>query len=98
MFLTDYHIHSLCSPDAEDTMADMARASMGRGVGLLCFTDHCDLDWYETGLPDEHCFDYFPQAKAQFAAAPRLTFAAIFAKLHLFFSGGIMSLNGRKQK
>ena len=52
MFLTDFHIHSTCSPDAHDTMADMAAAAWARGVSDLCFTDHSDFD-----LPHTMQFD-----------------------------------------
>jgi histidinol-phosphatase (PHP family) len=69
MQLLDFHIHSNCSPDAFDTMADMALASGKAGVGIMCFTDHCDLDWFETGKPDPNCFDYWSRAKQQLAEA-----------------------------
>lgn len=72
MILTDFHIHSNCSTDAFDTMSDMARASGGRGVDVVCFTDHCDLDAFETGKPDMHCFDYWPRALQQHADARAL--------------------------
>lgn len=62
MLLTDFHIHSDCSPDAFCSMTDMAKAAQERGVGLLCFTDHCDLDWYQTGEEDFNCFNYWPDA------------------------------------
>ena len=35
-------------------------------------------------------------SKVRFAAVPQLTLAAFFAKLHLFFFGGIMPLNGKR--
>ena len=52
MLLTDHHIHSNCSPDAEDAMLDMALACGEIGVEHICFTDHCDMDNYRTGAPD----------------------------------------------
>ena len=52
MQYTDHHIHSNCSLDAEDAMQDMAMACAERGVTTICFTDHCDLDDYRTGIPD----------------------------------------------
>ncbi len=42
MFLTDYHVHSTHSDDAENTMLDMAKAAEKRGIKRLCFTDHAD--------------------------------------------------------
>lgn len=66
MRYADSHIHSLCSEDAEDTMLDMARASLAKGVGYLCFTDHCDLDRHATGEPDPDCFAFRGKMNAQF--------------------------------
>lgn len=43
MYLTDYHTHSLLSPDGYVPLAEMARAAMDAGLSELCLTDHCDL-------------------------------------------------------
>ena len=56
MFLADFHMHSNISPDADNTMTEMALAAAERGVRCVCFTDHCDLDDYTTGIPDPECF------------------------------------------
>lgn len=48
MFLADYHVHSTCSFDAKNRMADMAAAAFERGVTEICFTDHSDFDIPET--------------------------------------------------
>ena len=56
MHLTDYHIHSICSDDGHNTMLEMALASYEHGVRRLCFTDHCDIDEFMTGIPDPNCF------------------------------------------
>lgn len=48
MFLADYHIHSTCSFDANNTMAEMAAAAYRRGITQACFTDHCDFDIPDT--------------------------------------------------
>lgn len=51
MFLTDYHMHSLCSPDGSAPLAAMAQAALKAGLAEICLTDHCDLlDGY--GKPD----------------------------------------------
>ncbi len=42
--LCDYHIHSVYSDDAENTMAEMALAAAEAGLSEICFTDHVDLD------------------------------------------------------
>ncbi len=68
---TDNHIHSTCSDDGHNTMTEMALASYEKGVRKLCFTDHCDLDHYKTGVPNPDCYafrnemiDMFQRAKA----------------------------------
>lgn len=43
MFLTDFHTHSLCSPDGSAPLTAMARAARDAGMDELCLTDHCDL-------------------------------------------------------
>ena len=48
MFLADYHVHSACSFDAKDRMADMARAELKRGITEICFTDHVDFGDQQT--------------------------------------------------
>lgn len=67
MYLTDYHMHSSCSSDAQDTMYDMALAAGERGIDHLCFTDHCDLDHYTSGERNPDCFrDVWPQILEQY--------------------------------
>ena len=58
MFLTDYHIHSICSDDGHNTMLEMALASHSKGVRTLCFTDHCDIDHFMTGEPNQNCYSH----------------------------------------
>lgn len=43
MLLTDYHTHSVLSPDGNVPLARMADAAVAAGLGELCITDHCDL-------------------------------------------------------
>ena len=43
MFLTDYHTHSLCSPESSAPLTAMAQAARDAGMDELCLTDHCDL-------------------------------------------------------
>ena len=70
-FLTDNHIHSTISTDAHNTMTEMALASYEKGVRALCFTDHCDLDHFKTGIPDPQCFDMRDEMNEMFAQAKR---------------------------
>ncbi|MCD8382174.1 MAG: PHP domain-containing protein [Clostridiales bacterium] len=43
MSLIDQHIHSTVSFDGHNSREEMARAALGRGVDVLCFTDHYDV-------------------------------------------------------
>ncbi|MGI6014032.1 MAG: histidinol-phosphatase HisJ family protein [Oscillospiraceae bacterium] len=69
MQLFDFHIHSICSDDAKNTMAEMALASAKAGIDVVCFTDHFDLDDYRTGEPLLNPLDIWPTVLEQYAAA-----------------------------
>ena len=43
MYLTDYHTHTVLSPDSETPLSAMADAAAAAGLDELCVTDHCDL-------------------------------------------------------
>ena len=59
MYTADFHTHSLCSPDAGDTMADMAAAAVAAGLDEICFTDHVDLLGWGDYVPGPQ-FDWSP--------------------------------------
>lgn len=42
MYLADYHVHSRVSPDAGDTMTELAGAALRAGLDEVCFTDHVE--------------------------------------------------------
>lgn len=42
MFLGDYHTHTTLSPDAQDSMYDMAVTAHERGITEICFTNHAE--------------------------------------------------------
>ncbi|MEG2526905.1 MAG: PHP domain-containing protein [Oscillospiraceae bacterium] len=69
MYLADQHIHSTCSDDGKNTMLEMALASQAQGVRHICFTDHCDLDYFPSGIPDPNCFSIRPQLNEMYAEA-----------------------------
>ncbi len=66
MFLGDTHTHSVCSPDGESTILELAQAAGKAGLSHLCITDHCDLLSLE-GAPTPH-HDWVPYQDA-FSAA-----------------------------
>lgn len=43
MYLVDYHTHSCCSFDSEESLLDEAGQAIRMGLRELCTTDHCDL-------------------------------------------------------
>ena len=55
MFLTDYHVHSDVSADSDAEMWDMVQAEAAAGVGILCFTNHCDLFRWQDDAPNPRC-------------------------------------------
>ncbi len=67
----DLHVHSTCSPDAFDTMTDMAEAEWRTGVNVVCFTDHVDLSDYRTGDLDLNCFQWADMQAAHAQAKAR---------------------------
>ena len=71
MHLTDYHIHSTCSFDAMNTMAEMAAAAYGRGIAEVCFTDHCDFGDQETMQIGPEVFEIPETQVRQFEEARR---------------------------
>lgn len=59
MFLADYHMHSRVSPDAENTMADMAAAALAHGMREICFTDHVEVRKALKPTPGD--YELFPE-------------------------------------
>lgn len=43
MYLTDYHCHSILSPDGQVPLAVMAEHAAAAGIAEVCITDHFDL-------------------------------------------------------
>lgn len=59
MYLVDYHTHSLCSPDSDAPLSEMAEAAIRAGLSELCLTDHCDLLTLG-GHPNLNAFSWEP--------------------------------------
>ncbi len=43
MYYTDYHTHSMLSPDSSTPLEDQAEAAVRAGLSELCITDHYDV-------------------------------------------------------
>ncbi|MCL2562598.1 MAG: histidinol-phosphatase HisJ family protein [Oscillospiraceae bacterium] len=53
----DMHVHSNISGDCAETMADVCRAAIDKGLAGICFTDHCDMiSGTAPGEAAETCF------------------------------------------
>ncbi len=57
MLYFDQHVHSALSNDCEIPMEEMALAAARAGLSSVTFTDHCDIENYETGEVDPDCYD-----------------------------------------
>lgn len=55
--LADQHIHSRCSEDGSVPMKELAAAAAELGLDHICFTDHCDMEYYATGEYNPDCPD-----------------------------------------
>ena len=96
MYLADYHVHSTCSPDGHQTMAQAAEAAVRQGLRELCITDHVDTIHWGTLAPRDD-FDWeeswrqFHEAQLSFDRADRL-----LAGEELDFVIGSVHLSGKK--
>lgn len=48
MYLANCHLHSRVSPDAQDSMTELAEAAIAAGLDELCFTDHVEPIYWGT--------------------------------------------------
>ena len=88
MFLADYHVHSTCSFDAKNRMAEMARVSKQRGMAEVCFTDHCDFGVPETMQIGPDSFTLPKQQAHQYIEALEKAPEGIFMTLGLELGEG----------
>lgn len=71
MYLADYHVHSTCSQDGRQTMAQAAQAAVAAGMDELCLTDHVDTVYWGPEQKPRRDFDWdavrrqFRQAQEQ---------------------------------
>lgn len=85
MYLTDYHTHSILSPDGYAPLAEMARAAVDAGLSELCITDHCDL---LTGHGEPvRTYDWAPAVEQFYETAPQFS-GRLKLKLGMEFGSG----------
>lgn len=53
MIRSDCHLHTSFSSDSDALMDDMAEAAIEKGLDIICFTDHMDLEF-----PDKYDMDF----------------------------------------
>ncbi|MCE5197882.1 MAG: histidinol-phosphatase HisJ family protein [Armatimonadota bacterium] len=53
--MIDYHVHSVLSGDASQTILAACKSTLDVGVEELCFTEHAD---FHPSDPNFNCFDY----------------------------------------
>ena len=58
MYLADYHVHSTCSQDGRQTMAQAAQAAVAAGLDELCLTDHVDTVYWGPEQKPRWDFDW----------------------------------------
>ena len=58
MYLADYHVHSTCSQDGRQTMAQAAQAAVAAGMDELCLTDHVDTIYWGPEQKPRWDFDW----------------------------------------
>lgn len=47
---SDYHLHTNFSGDSDAPMANMIEKGIEKGLKIMCFTEHYDLDYPEIGI------------------------------------------------
>ncbi len=67
----DMHMHSYFSSDSDISPEEMARGAVGKGLEMLCFTDHYDKDDCDWGAEDvfdpQDYFARMEQVQSDFA-------------------------------
>jgi histidinol-phosphatase (PHP family) len=69
MYLTDFHMHTLCSPDGNASLSQMADGAVEAGLSEICMTDHCDLMDLEGNFTP--AFSWAP-LEAEYASRPEV--------------------------
>ncbi len=85
--VTDMHVHSTFSIDAEDDMDDMCGKAVELGLKYICFTDHYDLLEDDIGFNyldlDEYC-QALERVQAKFQGRLTVLKGLEFGEPHLF--------------
>jgi histidinol-phosphatase (PHP family) len=85
--LIDCHLHSTISPDAQSPIIDMCRSAVRKGVSVICFTEHFDLN------PSDSTHGYYnhekyiseiDQAKAVFDGKVEILIGIEFSEPHQY--------------
>jgi histidinol-phosphatase (PHP family) len=85
--LIDCHIHSTISSDAKSPIMDVCRSAVRKGVSIVCFTEHFDLNPADSNYlfyNHERYAAEIEQAKAAFAGKLEILLGIEFSEPHLF--------------
>ena len=85
MYFTDYHCHSILSPDGAVPLSVIAEHALAAGMSEICITDHCDL---LTGHGQRvHDYDWAPAVEQYQKTVPQFE-GRVKLKLGIEFGSG----------
>jgi histidinol-phosphatase (PHP family) len=85
--LIDCHLHSTISSDAENSISDMCRSAIRKGAGIICFTEHLDMNPTDSNYLFFNLQRYISEidkAKALFGEAIEILRGIEFSEPHLY--------------
>jgi histidinol-phosphatase (PHP family) len=83
----DCHLHSTISPDAKSPIAEMCRSALRKGVSVICFTEHFDMNPADSGFGYYHHDKYIleiEQAKAAYSGQIEILLGIEFSEPHQY--------------
>lgn len=95
-YLMDYHVHSIYSSDGHDTITELCKNAVSKGIKEIAITDH-----FEPTIEDEYClyynqkgyWAYITKAKQEFRGILKIKLGVELGQPHLFpeTSGAILA-------
>lgn len=83
----DCHLHSTISPDAQSPIIDMCRSAVRKGVSVICFAEHFDLNPADSKYGYYNHEEYILEienAKAAFSDKVEILFGIEFSEPHQY--------------
>jgi histidinol-phosphatase (PHP family) len=85
--LIDCHLHSTISPDGKSSIGEMCRSAVRKGVSVICFTEHFDLNPADSThgyYNHEKYISEMEQAKAFFGEKIEILLGIEFSEPHQY--------------